>query len=57
MELLDRDEEVAKRESLELQTIHGDMRELSIFENESFDLIIHPVSNCFVEDLSWQPGR
>src|SRR4029077_14629498 len=28
-----------------------DMRNLSIFQNESFDLIFHPCSNTFVPDI------
>jgi len=42
---------VARREGLELSCIQGDMRDLSVFEDESFDLIINPVSNVFVEDV------
>jgi ubiquinone/menaquinone biosynthesis C-methylase UbiE len=42
---------VAKRDKLNLKTVLGDMRDLSAFENEYFDLIIHPVSNCFVPEL------
>ncbi|EMM6517395.1 hypothetical protein AZ021_004523 [Enterobacter ludwigii] len=46
------DELVAKRECLELKTICGDMRDLSTFSDESFDLIIHPVSNLYVPDIN-----
>lgn len=42
---------VADREDLPLSTVQGDMRDLSVFEEASFDLIIHPISNCFVEDI------
>lgn len=42
---------VAEREGLTLTTVEGDMRDLSCFEDASFDLIIHPASNCFVEDV------
>jgi ubiquinone/menaquinone biosynthesis C-methylase UbiE len=48
---LKQDELVAKRDKLNLKTVLGDMRDLSAFENEYFDLIIHPVSNCFVPEL------
>jgi len=48
---LDQDLLVAKREGLEIKTIQGDMRDLSAFLDESFDLIIHPWSNCFVDDI------
>lgn len=48
---LARDREVAERESLELVTVEGDMRDLSVFDGESFDLIFHPVSNSFVPNV------
>jgi SAM-dependent methyltransferase len=48
---LAQDELVSKREQLSLQTILGDMKDLSVFENQSFDLIFHPVSNCFAEHV------
>ncbi len=48
---LAQDRLVAEREGLELTTLEGDMRDLSIFANESFDLIVHPVSNIFVPEI------
>lgn len=42
-----RDAEVAEREGLEITTALGDMGDLSRFPDASFDLIFHPVSNCF----------
>jgi SAM-dependent methyltransferase len=48
---LAQDRYVARREGLELQTVEGDMRDLSIFAGGSFDLIVHPVSNVFVPDV------
>lgn len=42
---------VAAREGLKITTKQGDMRDLSAFGNESFDIIVHPVSNCFVDDI------
>jgi SAM-dependent methyltransferase len=48
---LDRDREVAAREGLEIRTVEGDMRDLGAFEDESFDLVFHPVSNCFVPEV------
>jgi SAM-dependent methyltransferase len=48
---LEQDRFVAAREGLELATIQGDMADLSAFDAGSFDLIVHPVSNCFVPDL------
>jgi SAM-dependent methyltransferase len=44
---LERDVEVAAREGLSLRTLQGDMANLSMFAAESFDLIVHPISNVF----------
>lgn len=48
---LAQDRFVAQRDSLSIQTVEGDMRDLSRFPNESFDFIFHPCSNCFVDDI------
>ncbi len=48
---LERDRQVAEREGLRLTTIEGDMRDLSAFQDESFDLVFHPVSNLFVPEI------
>lgn len=48
---LARDQEVAARERLVITTVEGDMRDLSLFADNSFDLIFHPVSNVFVPDV------
>lgn len=44
---LQRDLEIAERENLTLDTAQGDMRNLSCFEDEQFDLIISPCATCF----------
>ncbi len=48
---LARDEEVAQRDGLQLRSVLGDMRDLSLFPDGSFDLIFHPVSNVFIPDV------
>jgi SAM-dependent methyltransferase len=48
---LAQDRAVAEREGLDLVTVEGDMADLSVFADESFDLIYHPVSNLFVPDV------
>jgi SAM-dependent methyltransferase len=48
---LGQDRMVAERDGLEIATVEGSMMELSMFEDESFDLIFHPVSNGFVPDV------
>jgi len=41
------DRAVAEREGLQLATVQGQMADLSVFPDESFDLVFHPVSNLF----------
>ena len=48
---LEQDRKVAERDGLTLRTVEGDMADLSMFADESFDLIVHPVSNCFAADI------
>jgi len=48
---LEQDRQVAERDSLSITTIEGDMADLSMFADESFGLIVHPVSNAFVPDV------
>jgi ubiquinone/menaquinone biosynthesis C-methylase UbiE len=48
---LGQDRLVAEREGLDLKTVQGDMADLSRFEDESFDLVFHPVSNLFVPEV------
>ena len=48
---LQQDRTVAEREGLEMAAVEGDMRNLAVFPDASFDLIFHPVSNCFVPDV------
>lgn len=45
---LEQDRSVARRENLELHTVRSSMTDLSMFEAESFDIIVHPVSNAFI---------
>ncbi|MBI1299885.1 methyltransferase domain-containing protein [bacterium] len=48
---LARDRAVADNEELALITVDGDMRDLSVFPNNTFDLVFHPVSNLFIPDV------
>lgn len=48
---LELDRHVAKRDGLKLKTVKGDMSDLSAFRDESFDYIIHPISNLYVPDI------
>ncbi|WP_300408785.1 class I SAM-dependent methyltransferase [Lagierella sp.] len=42
---------VAKREGYEIDIIKGDMSKPLPFEDEIFDMIFHPVSNVYVEEV------
>lgn len=42
---------VAEREGYHVEVIQGDMTKPLPFPNETFDLIFHPVSNCYVENV------
>jgi SAM-dependent methyltransferase len=48
---LAQDRLVAEREGLPIAIREGDMAELGVFGDATFDLIVHPVSNCFVPDV------
>ncbi len=48
---LEQDRNVATREGLSIRTVEGDMRDLSTFQDNSFDLIFHPVSNVFCPEI------
>lgn len=48
---LDRDREVAAREGLAIRTVPGDMRDLSVFPDASFDFVFHPISNVFCAEI------
>ena len=55
-EQLAKDRFVADRDSIELRTVRGNMADLSVFADDYFDLIFHPVSNVFAENILpvWQ---
>ena len=42
---------VAEREGYEVRTVCADMSKPLPFEDESFDIIFHPVSNCYIEEV------
>lgn len=48
---LDSEHMVAEREGYEIQTIRADMTKRLPFDDETFDMIFHPVSNVYVEDV------
>ena len=42
---------VAEREGYDIRIIRGDMTKRLPFEDGEFDIIFHPVSNCYVEEV------
>lgn len=49
--MLDRDRAVAAREGLDIRIEHGNMCDLSCFEDGSFDLVLNPPSLFYVPDV------
>lgn len=56
---LEQDRFVAERDGLEIETVEGDMADLSAFDDCSFGLIVHPCANCFVPNVLpvWRGNR
>jgi len=50
-EQLNHDLFVATREGITINTVCGDMTQPLPFPDDHFDLIFHPVSNCYVDDV------
>lgn len=48
---LEKDRFVAERDGLTIRLEKGDAADLSRFPDASFDLIFHPCSNCFIENI------
>lgn len=46
-----REKEVAEREGYEVEILQCDMTKRLPLKDETFDLIFHPVSNCYVEEV------
>ena len=46
---LQTDRFVAEREGYSIETVRADMSRALPFADNSFDLIFHPVSNCYIE--------
>ena len=48
---LEQDRLVAEREGLDIKLVEGDASDLSMFADESFDLVFNPVSTVFMKDV------
>lgn len=49
--MLELDRAVSEERKLPLRTIEGSMDDLSALGNQSFDIVIHPVSTCYIPDV------
>lgn len=49
--MLNKDREVAQQEELNIECVHGNMCDLSMFKDGTFDYIINPVSLMYVPDV------
>lgn len=49
--MLELDRAVAQQRRLSLRLIQGSMSDLSMFQPQEFDLVIQPVSTCYVRDI------
>jgi len=50
-EMLALDTKVAAERKLDVRVVHGSMCDLSMFASDEFDLVIQPVSTCYVPDV------
>ena len=48
---LNKDLYVAERDGLKIATVQGNMQDLSSFSDESFDLVINPWSNSYIDNV------
>lgn len=46
------DREMARQQSLDIRTLETSMDDLSMFPEGNFDLVIHPVSTCYLPSIS-----
>jgi SAM-dependent methyltransferase len=49
--MLDLDRQVARERKIDFQILQGSMDDLSMLGRRRFDLVIHPVSTCYVPDV------
>jgi SAM-dependent methyltransferase len=48
---LEQDARLAEQHGLAIETLLGDMADLSVFRDETYDIVVNPVSSCFVPDV------
>ncbi len=49
---LQSEQEVAKREGYPIEIVWASMTQRFPFADDTFDLVFHPVSNCYIEDVA-----
>lgn len=49
--MLELDRQVARERQLQVRLIEGTMTSLPMLRDREFDLVVHPVSTCYVDDL------
>lgn len=49
--MLELDRRIAKQKKMKIRTFETSMDDLSMLANEEFDLVIHPVSTCYLPSL------
>lgn len=49
--MLELDREVARERNIPLRTVEASMDNLSVLGDQSFDIVIHPVSTCYVPNV------
>ncbi len=50
--MLDLDRQVARERKIDLEILQGSMDDLSMLREGRFDLVIHPVSTCYLPDVA-----
>jgi ubiquinone/menaquinone biosynthesis C-methylase UbiE len=50
--MLEIDRAVAAERNIRLQTVEASMDDLSVLADESYEIVIHPVSTCYVPDVA-----
>jgi SAM-dependent methyltransferase len=49
--MLEQDREVARERGIDLELVQGSIDHLDMFEPARFDLVVHPVSTCYVPEV------
>jgi SAM-dependent methyltransferase len=49
--MLELDRQVARERGIDLELVQGSIDNLDMFEPARFDLVVHPVSTCYVSDV------